>query len=82
MRKKFRELAHIDLTKLPKDLRAQLKIKESYVAALEDDCTRLTYVESIADKRSSTLTYFMARGLTGFKPDVWLLNRAVISDMG
>jgi hypothetical protein len=28
------ELAPIDLTKLPKDLRAQLRLKESYVAVL------------------------------------------------
>src|SRR3990170_3645640 len=31
------ELAHIDLTKLPKDLRTQFRQKESYVAALQDD---------------------------------------------
>ena len=51
------ELAHIDLTKLPKDLRAQLKLKESYVAALEDDCTRLTYMGSIADKQMYGFEY-------------------------
>jgi hypothetical protein len=37
------ELAHIDLTKVPKDIRTVFKIKGLYVAALEDDCTRLTY---------------------------------------
>jgi hypothetical protein len=41
------ELAHIDLTKLPKDLRAQLKMKESYVAALQDDCTRFSDGNSV-----------------------------------
>lgn len=76
------ELAHIDLTKLPKDLRAHLKMKESYVAALQDDCTRLTYVESIADKRSSTLTYFMARGLSWFKQVYGFEYEAVMSDNG
>jgi transposase InsO family protein len=76
------ELAHIDLTKLPKDLRAQLKLKESYVAALQDDCTRLTYMESIADRRSSTLTYFMARGLSWFKQIYGFEYEAVMSDNG
>lgn len=76
------ELAHIDLTKLTKDLRTQFKLKESYIAALQDDCTRLTYVESISDKRSSTLTYFMARGLNWFKQLYGFEFEAVMSDNG
>jgi hypothetical protein len=36
------ELAHIDTTKLPKDIRCSCKIKELYPAALCDDCTRIT----------------------------------------
>ena len=74
------ELAHIDITKLPKDLRTQLKLKESYVAALQDDCTRLTYTESISDRRSSTLTYFMARGLSWFKQIYGFEFDSVLSD--
>ena len=61
------ELAHIDLTKVPKDIRTVFKEKKLLVAALEDDCTRLTYAEIIRDKKASTLTYFMARGLSWFK---------------
>jgi hypothetical protein len=76
------ELAHIDLTKLPKDLRTQLRLKDSYVAALEDDCTRLAYMESISDKRSSTLTYFMARGLSWFKQIYGFEFEEVMSDNG
>ena len=41
------ELAHIDITKVPKDIRCSFKIKELYVAALCDDCTRLAYMEII-----------------------------------
>ncbi|MBU1035520.1 integrase core domain-containing protein, partial [bacterium] len=37
------------------------------LAALEDDCTRLTYLEILKDKKASTLTYFMARALSWFK---------------
>jgi len=49
------ELAHIDMTKLPKDIRCAFKIKELYVAALCDDCTRLTYAEILKDKKAQHL---------------------------
>ncbi|MCK4431405.1 MAG: DDE-type integrase/transposase/recombinase, partial [Candidatus Aminicenantes bacterium] len=61
------ELAHIDVTKIPKDIRCPMRIRELYVAAVCDDCTRLTYAEIIKDKKASTLTYFMARSLSWFK---------------
>jgi transposase InsO family protein len=76
------ELAHIDLTKIPKDLRCSFKIKELYVAAVCDDCTRLTYAETIKDKRASTLTYFMARSLSWFKQIYNFEFEAVMSDNG
>jgi transposase InsO family protein len=76
------ELAHIDITKLPKDLRTQFRLRDSYVAALEDDCTRLAYAESLADKRSSTLTYFMARGLNWFRQLYGFEFKEVLSDNG
>jgi len=34
------ELAHIDLSKLPKDLKVTFKLRDVYVAAVCDDCTR------------------------------------------
>ena len=61
------ELAHIDVSKLPKDIRCSFKIKALYIAVLCDDCTRLTYCEILKDKKASTLTYFMARSLSWFK---------------
>jgi hypothetical protein len=76
------ELAHIDITKLPKDLRTQFRLKESYLAALQDDCTRLTYIESIPGRRSSTLTYFTVRGLSWFKQIYGFEFEAVMSDNG
>ena len=76
------ELAHIDLTKIPKDLRCSFKIKELYVAAVCDDCTRLTYAEMIKDKRASTLTYFMARSLSWFKQIYNFEYDAIMSDNG
>ena len=46
------ELAHIDLTKVPKDIRTVFKVKDLYVAGLEDDCTRLTYSEILKGQES------------------------------
>ena len=76
------ELAHIDLTKIPKDLRCSFKTKELYAAALCDDCTRITYAEVIKDKKASTLTYFMARSLSWFKQIYNFEYEAVMSDNG
>jgi len=76
------ELAHIDISKLPKDMRCSFKIKELYVAAVCDDCTRITYAEVIKDKRASTLTYFMARSLSWFKQIYHFEYKAIMSDNG
>jgi hypothetical protein len=76
------ELAHIDLSKIPKDLRCSFKIKELYTAAVCDDCTRLIYAEIIKDKRASTLTYFFARSLSWFKQIYNFEYEMVMSDNG
>jgi transposase InsO family protein len=76
------ELAHIDITKIPKDLRCSFKMKELYTAAICDDCTRITYAEVIKDKRASTLTYFMARSLSWFKQLYNFEFEAIMSDNG
>ena len=61
------ELAHIDLTMVPKDIRCSLKIKDLYVAAICDDCTRITYAEVVENKKASTMSFFLARSLSWFK---------------
>ena len=76
------ELAHIDLTKIPKGIRCSFKVKELYAAALCDDCTRLTYTEILKDKKASTLTYFMARSLSWFKQIYNFEFDAIMSDNG
>ena len=76
------ELAHIDLSKVPKDLRCSFKVKELYIAAVCDDCTRLTYAEIVKNKKSSTLTYFMARALSWFKQIYNFEFESVLSDNG
>ncbi len=76
------ELAHIDMTKIPKDIRCSFKVKELYVAALCDDCTRLTYAEILKNKKSSTTAYFMARALSWFKQIYNFEFESVMSDNG
>lgn len=76
------ELAHIDLSKIPKDLRFAFKIKELYTAAVCDDCTRLVYAEIIKDKKASTLAYFFARSLSWFKQIYNFEYEMVMSDNG
>ncbi len=76
------ELAHIDVMKIPRDVRCAFKIKELYMAALNDDCTRITYAEIIKNKRASTLTYFMARSLSWFKQLYNFEFEMVMSDNG
>ncbi|MBI5026314.1 MAG: transposase family protein [Nitrospirae bacterium] len=84
--------AHIDVSKLPKDIRCSFKSKELYMGAVCDDCTRLTYAEILKDKKASTLTYFMehyqnsapfmARSLSWFKQIYNFEFEVVMSDNG
>jgi transposase InsO family protein len=76
------ELAHIDISKVSRDLRVLFKTKDLYVAALCDDCTRITYAEILKDRKSSTLTYFMARSLSWFKQIYNFEFESVMSDNG
>ena len=76
------ELAHIDLSKLPKAIRCSFKVKELYIAAICDDCTRLIYTEIVKDKKASTLTYFMARSLSWFKQIYNFEFEKIMSDNG
>ena len=75
-------MAHIDLSKVPSDIRYSLKIKGLYIAALCDDCTRISYAEILRDKKASTLTYFMARSLSWFKQIYNFEFESIMSDNG
>ena len=76
------ELGHIDITKIPKDVRCSLKLKEYYIAGMTDDCTRITYMEALKNKKSSTLTYFLARSLSWFKQLYNFEYEMIMSDNG
>ena len=76
------ELAHVDVSKLPKDIRCHFKNNNLYIAAICDDCTRITYAEILKDKKASTLTYFMFRSLSWFKQIYNFEFEATMSDNG
>lgn len=67
---------------IPKDIRCSFKVKDLYMAALCDDCTRITYAEILTNKKASTLSYFMARSLSWFKQLYNFEFEAVMSDNG
>lgn len=75
------ELAHIDVSEAPKGVIVSMRGK-IYLAAVCDDCTRLTYAEVIKDKKATTLTYFMTRALSWFKQLYNFEFKAVLSDNG
>ena len=76
------ELAHIDLSRLPKDLKVSFKLRETYVAAVCDDCTRLVYAEVVKAKKATTLSFFMMRALSWFKQIYNFEFETVMSDNG
>jgi transposase InsO family protein len=76
------ELAHIDLSRLPKDLKVSFKLRDTYVAAVCDDCTRLVYAEVVKAKKASTLSFFMMRALSWFKQIYNFEFESVMSDNG
>lgn len=76
------ELAHIDLSSIPKDLKVCFKLRDVYVAAVCDDCTRLVYAEIIRAKKATTLSFFMMRALSWFKQIYNFEFEEVMSDNG
>jgi transposase InsO family protein len=75
------ELAHIDVHKL-KNVKGQNPKEKKYLAALEDDCTRLTYTEMLSDKTAQTLTDFTRRALCWFGDRYLISFKAILSDNG
>ena len=76
------ELAYIDLSRLPKDLKVAFKLRDVYVAAVCDDCTRLVYAEILKAKKATTASFFMMRALSWFKQIYNFEFESVMSDNG
>lgn len=79
------EMGHMDCLYLAKDTRKQLglnSLKEGYLIGLEDDCTRLTYVEYIPDLKARTSNFFLYRALSWFKQNTGVEFDSVLTDNG
>ena len=72
------ELGHIDTYYLPLDLSTPRK----YIAALEDDCTRLAYVEVVDNIKALTVGFFTQRALSWFKRVYGFHFDSIMSDNG
>ena len=57
------ELGHVDSYYLP----LEISLKRKYLAALEDDCTRLCYAEVVNDLKGVTIGCFVYRAFHWFK---------------
>lgn len=75
------EMGHIDVKKL-KNIKGQDKKKKKYLAGLEDDATRITYVEKISDKKAKTLALFLRRAAKWFQQRHGIIFKQILSDNG
>ncbi len=72
------ELGHVDTYYLP----LEISVKRQYLAALEDDCTRLSYAEVVDNLKGFNLGCFMYRAFHWFKKVYGFHFDAVMSDNG
>lgn len=75
------ELGHIDVKKL-KNVKGENRKKKKYLAGLEDDATRITYVEKLSDKKAKTLALFVRRATEWFKERHGIAFKKILSDNG
>ncbi len=76
------ELGHIDSYYLPKSLLKPLGLDKGFLCGLEDDCTRITYVEYIPNLKSDTVAGFLGRALSFFFRNYGIRFEVVMSDNG
>ena len=72
------ELGHVDGYQLPLALSSPRK----HLVALEDDCTRLSYVEVIDNTKALTVSSFMQRAMSWFKQVYGFHFDKIMSDNG
>ena len=75
------ELGHVDVKKL-KNIKGQNRKKKKYLAGLEDDATRICYVEKLSDKKAKTLSLFLRRATKWFKDRQGVVFKQILSDNG
>ena len=74
------ELWHIDVHKV-KNVQWQNPKKKKYLAALEDDATRVTYSQLLPNKKARTLALFLHQAYLWFRRK-WIIFKAILSDNG
>ena len=74
------ELVHIDVHKL-KNIKGENPKKKKYFAGIVDDASRITYVETLSNKRAKTLADFVRRAYKWFKTKGITIKR-LLSDNG
>jgi hypothetical protein len=76
------ELGHLDTYYLPKSTILALGLKKGFLAALTDDCTRITYAEFLQDLKSETVAGFLGRSLSFFFRNYGLRFEILMTDNG
>lgn len=72
------ELWHMDVHKV-KNIRWENPKKKKYMAALEDDATRIVYSEIMPNKKAKTLAWFLKRWVDWFKKKD-IVFKAILTD--
>ena len=75
------ELGHMDLKKT-KNIKGKDPKKKKYFSQLMDDCTRITYVEILPNKKAKTLATFLARATKWFREKHGITFIAILTDNG
>lgn len=77
------ELGHIDTYYLPRPTLTDMGHKrKGYLAALLDDCTRITYAEYLENIQVETVAFFILRALSWFRQVYKIEFERILSDNG
>lgn len=72
------ELVHIDLHKR-KNIKWENSKKKKYMASIIDDATRISYTETLPNKKAKTVTLYLKRAYNWFKTR-WIIIKKILSD--
>ena len=76
------ELAHADAHYLPLKTLRELGVRQGFLAALNDDCTRLTYAEYIPNLKAGTMAGFLMRAFSFFYVGYGIRFERILTDNG
>jgi len=79
------EMGHMDSLYLSQNTKKQLgltNLKEGFMMALEDDCTRLSYAEYLPNLQARTANFFLYRALSWFRQYTGVCFDSILTDNG